>query len=127
MPLLQGRTDNPKQNDPYQINNVYPTSSDGATLSVEIQLLGRPISKLLDRLDALTMVLKTCKAEGCVRPWKLLHPQGNVENLKSALNPKYDGFYAEEVPRVKYDHCAEGYFLELEGPRFDDTTFMFIT
>ncbi|KAF5005111.1 hypothetical protein FDECE_8431 [Fusarium decemcellulare] len=104
--------------DPYQLKNIYP-SSDSENMDEKLSFLDRPISAVLDRLDALTMVLKTCRAAGCVKPWKLLHPNGKVSNLREAMHPKFDKFYKHNIPNVKYDHCAEGYFLELEGPRFD--------
>jgi hypothetical protein len=50
-----------------------------------------------------------------VKPWKLLHPAGDVTNLKDAIDPRFDSFYENDVPKVKYDHCAQGFFLELEG------------
>ena len=34
------------------------------------------LSRLLSRLDALVMVLKTCKGQSCVYPWDELHPSG---------------------------------------------------
>lgn len=79
-------------------------------------MFGVPISKVIDRLDALLMVLKTCKAEGCVKPWSLLHPTSKtVTTIKDALHVKYDDFYAE-IPRVRFDSCAEGYIIQVEGP-----------
>lgn len=92
-----------------------PTGGD------EILFFGRPLSQVLTRLDALTMVLKTCKSEGCVKPWSLLHPAGDVRNLKDAVHRKFDDFYEKDVPKVKYDHCAQGFFLELEGPIYNQS------
>ncbi|KAI1171766.1 Arylsulphatase [Nemania sp. FL0916] len=107
------------KHDPYQLKNLYPTS---ATDEGGLNFFGRPLNQVLNRFDALTMVLKTCKSEGCVKPWKLLHPAGDVANLKDAINAKFDGFYENGVPKVKYDHCAQGFFLELEGPIYNQST-----
>lgn len=49
-----------------------------------------------------------------------------MTNLKDAVNPKFDSFYENEVPKVKYDHCAQGFFLELEGPIYNQSV-AFIT
>lgn len=74
------------------------------------------IDALQTRLDALTMVLKSCKGEVCVKPWKTLHPQCNVNTLGDAMHEKYDYFYSVQ-PKVSFDMCALGYLLEVEGPQ----------
>ena len=78
-------------------------------------LLSRPIPNLLDRLDALTLVLKTCKGESCYDPWGALDPSGATTTLRDALDPKYDSFYAKQN-KVGWDQCAAGYIKENEGP-----------
>lgn len=108
------------QNDPYQLKNLYFTNANSKGRDQTV-FFGRPLSQVLTRLDALTMVLKTCKSEGCVKPWKLLHPAGDVTNLKDAVHRKFDDFYENDVPKVKYDHCAQGFFLELEGPIYNES------
>lgn len=43
--------------------------------------LARPIvprSVLLNRLDALLLVLKSCTGRLCTNPWETLHPIGDV-------------------------------------------------
>lgn len=72
---------------------------------------------LLPRLDALLMVLKTCKGRACTHPWEILHPAGHgrVRNLLEAMDPKYDTFYAQQE-KVAYEKCEKGYILESEGP-----------
>lgn len=65
------------------------------------------------------MVLKTCKGEDCVKPWNVLHPRGDIHSLRDAMNPHFDDFYGNSIPNVKYDHCAEGYILEIEGPTWE--------
>lgn len=62
------------------------------------------------------LVLKSCKGQTCVRPWKFLHPEGNVESLQDALNEKFDNFYEKQV-KVSFDHCEEGYIIAAEGPQ----------
>ncbi|CAG8930847.1 unnamed protein product [Penicillium salamii] len=98
--------------DPYQMNNLMSSSSknqDGFAAS--------DLQKMVHRLDALLMVLKTCVANDCIDPWGILHPQGDVRNLEDALNPKYDAFYAKsfETNSVSFTKCEAGQILSSEG------------
>ncbi|KAF2169704.1 hypothetical protein M409DRAFT_64747 [Zasmidium cellare ATCC 36951] len=76
----------------------------------------RPLKSITHRLDALLMVLKTCKASACTHPWNVLHPKGDVTNLKGALDPRFDEFYELQQERVRFERCEKGYILESEGP-----------
>ncbi|EME40308.1 hypothetical protein DOTSEDRAFT_66113 [Dothistroma septosporum NZE10] len=132
--------------DPYEMNNIYREAAQGPDLPETTIVLERqgsaragrepqytsdvipsgsaiptdagavPASKLLHRLDALLMVLKTCKGRECTHPWEVLHPKGDVHDLHDAVNPQYDHFYEHEQQRVKFDRCEKGYNLESEGP-----------
>ena len=73
------------------------------------------MQRLVTRLDALLMVLKSCKGEQCTMPWLTLHPSGNVNNLAQALDPKLDDFYSSQ-DRVAFTDCALGYIISAEGP-----------
>lgn len=70
---------------------------------------------LRDRMDALTLVLKSCEGHNCTQPWEALHPDGTVRTLKEALDPKYDNFYKNQ-PKVKFHQCAKGYIKANEKP-----------
>jgi len=85
-------------------------------LSSEYKISGRNIKDVIVRLDALMMVLKSCKASSCTDPWKVLHPQGDVSDLPSALSSGLDTFY-EEQPKVSFSKCELGYIVESEGPQ----------
>ncbi|KAJ7268531.1 alkaline-phosphatase-like protein [Mycena rebaudengoi] len=97
--------------DPYQMNNLL-----GAARATDVSR--RPITvdipQLVARLDALMMVLKSCKAQACRDPWRVIHPQGNVHNLNDAMTRKYDAFY-EAQPRVSFSMCGPGYLVAVEG------------
>lgn len=67
------------------------------------------------RLDALLLVLKTCKGNTCVQPWKVLHPDGTVNSLKDAMSRDYQCFYRRQ-PDIEFSGCVQGYIQELEGP-----------
>ena len=78
---------------------------------------GFPVNRLESRLDALLLVLKSCKADTCTRPWRALHPAGDVKSLVDAMDKKFDQFYEEEQNRVGYDYCDQGYIVAAEGPQ----------
>jgi len=86
------------------------------SLASEYRISGRKIKDVIARLDALMMVLKSCKAASCTDPWKVLHPQGDVTNLLSALSTGLDVFY-EKQPKVSFSKCELGYIVESEGPQ----------
>jgi hypothetical protein len=71
---------------------------------------------VITRLDSILLVLKSCKGSTCIKPWDVLHPDGEVQNLQDALGSQYDRFYASQA-RVSYDRCERGYIVESEGPQ----------
>ncbi|KAI1263569.1 alkaline phosphatase-like protein [Xylariaceae sp. FL1019] len=81
-------------------------------------LLGQPIDKVVGRLDSVLFVLKTCRADACVHPWRAFHPSGSVETLRDALSPRFDFFYEVETEKIKFDRCEMGYISDAEGPQF---------
>ena len=83
------------------------------------QLLGTSMKNVQHRLDALAMVLKTCTGQTCREPWSALHPQGTVSTIAEAVHPQYDEFYATQ-PKVKFEKCLGGYFLDNEQPTTHD-------
>jgi len=86
---------------------------------VPATILGVPFTKFVSRLDSLLFVLKSCKAQTCIRPWFALHPVGNVHNLRDALASRFDYFYETQQKKVSFDRCELGYILESEGPQFE--------
>ncbi|KAF9978934.1 hypothetical protein BGZ73_008439 [Actinomortierella ambigua] len=97
--------------DPYQIDNRYKQT-----------LAKKPY--LIDRLDALLNVLRTCKGKTCRDPWSVLHSgkehgtkdenrHGHaggkkVRSLKDALSKSYDKYYAS-LPRFAFKDCRNYY------------------
>jgi len=100
------------QRDPEQLHNL----AGPEKLSSGYEISGRKIKDVIARLDALMLVLKSCKASSCTDPWKVLHPQGDVTDLPSALSSGLDTFY-EEQPKVSFSKCELGYIVESEGPQ----------
>ncbi|KIW48420.1 uncharacterized protein PV06_01006 [Exophiala oligosperma] len=99
-------------NDPGQLVNLF----DDRDVSAAYSLRGRPFDEIIHRLDALMMVLKSCKSESCLKPWDALHSSGNVATLKDALHPDFDAFYKAQ-PKVAFTSCELGYIREAEGPQ----------
>lgn len=99
--------------DPGQLRNLYHDAN--ATLAI---LDGtHSLSGLEARLDALLLVLKSCKGKQCTEPWRQLHPRGNVNSLRDAMKPRYDALYTA-FPRVEFDRCELGYLVAAEGPQW---------
>lgn len=115
------------QKDPGQMNNLWDTigsaSPNGTASNSTVEengdsdtACGFPLSRLQPRLDALLMVLKSCKGSVCIKPWETLHPLGNIKSLKDAMDPELDEFYASQ-PKISFSECAMGYFPWVEGPQ----------
>lgn len=113
-------------NDPWQIKNIYSDADNDHVMfsaadkgpapgSKNIEV---PLGALKTRLDGLLFVLKSCKREECRSPWQALHPDGDVQSLRDALDPQYDIFYTS-LPRVDYDKCERGYIPGSEGAMWD--------
>ncbi|KAL4898730.1 alkaline-phosphatase-like protein [Aspergillus ambiguus] len=100
--------------DPYQLNNLHP--SVGPIRRIDNYVHGWNLSQVITRLDAILLVLKSCKGATCIKPWDVLHPDGSVQNLRDALNPQYDAFYANQA-QVSFTRCERGYIPESEGPQ----------
>lgn len=98
------------QNDPGEMTNLLGTDSKAS-----FELAGRPLPQIEARLNALMMVLKTCKGKSCYEPWHDLHPDGDVLNLIDSLDDRFDAFY-ETQPKVSFSKCEVGYIPESEGP-----------
>ncbi|ORX97372.1 Arylsulphatase [Basidiobolus meristosporus CBS 931.73] len=77
--------------DPYQLRNVHP------------DVIERD-PELINRLNALLNVLRDCLGNTCRDPWKVLHPDGAVRNLRQALSRVYDSYYAQ-LAVFKFDTC----------------------
>ena len=72
---------------------------------------------MISRLDALLLVLKSCKGSSCVKPWHVLHPKGDVNSLKDALHSSFDHYYEEAQVKVQFSRCEQGQLLDAEGPQ----------
>lgn len=89
---------------------------DAAALQSGYTLAGRPFKHVVDRLDSLLMVMKSCLGKECHEPWQTLHPHSKIKTLKHALDQDFDAFYADQ-PKVKYTSCELGYLVDAEGPQ----------
>lgn len=115
--------------DPHQINNLLaPLNKAGRFASFDSvnsdgkHIFPHDLRRLLHRLDALVLVLKTCQGETCTAPYKALFPSasfestgGEVFKLEQVLEERYDAYF-RRLPKVQYDRCELGYRAELEKP-----------
>lgn len=102
--------------DSQQLNNLHQPF-ELVPVKGELTESSRYLYRLETRLDALLLVLKSCKATTCIRPWNALHSSGNVQNLLDAMDPAYDDFYQKHQNRVSYHRCEPGYIIAAEGPQ----------
>lgn len=108
------------QTDPHQLHNLHPSSINAPSTFPSVKpptILGLPVSKVVARLDALLLVLKSCKGTSCIRPWEVLHPSNDVSDLKDALRSTYDVFYEQQQSKVSFSRCEAGYIIDAEGPQ----------
>ena len=108
------------QTDPGQLHNLLHEGEVAPQA-----LLGYPLAKVVARLDSLLFVLKSCKGRTCTKPWRALHPAGNVGNLHDALSPRFDNFYETQQKRIEYSRCEAGYIVDAEGPQFEREGFVY--
>ncbi|KAL3420736.1 arylsulfatase [Phlyctema vagabunda] len=111
--------------DPYQLDNLLLKRADTDSGLSRSTVLGLPISKVVARLDSLLFVLKSCKSDTCVTPWRSLHPKGDVLTLNDALSIHYDSLYEVEQKKVIFNRCERGYIVDAEGPQFENEGVMF--
>ena len=95
------------------MNNLY-SSTRRPQPQTPVTLLGMPAISVVNRLDALLLVLKSCAGSSCAQPWTELHPSEDVKTLTGALNTTYDDFY-ESQPKVTFEACDMGYLPSKEG------------
>lgn len=105
--------------DPFQMVNLLHPDEKAPE-----RIAGAPLDKVVARLDSLLFVLKSCKAETCIYPWRALHPAGNVESLRDALSPRFDSFYEDQSRKIEFDRCEMGFLLDAEGPQFGPDTLL---
>ena len=76
-------------------------SKEHSHLAPQTSIGGRSFGDIISRVDSLLMVLKSCKAESCRKPWDSLHKDGNVKSLEEALDINFDAFY-ERQPKSAF-------------------------
>ena len=109
-----------------RLNDLGPFAEFDAKDKHGKHVLSHKNQKLLERLDSLLLVLKTCVGEACHKPYKSLFPAssfsatgGEVYSLDQVLDNRYDAYF-HKLPRVKYSKCALGYQSRFEYPEWKD-------
>jgi N-acetylglucosamine-6-sulfatase len=114
--------------DPHQVCNLLaPLNAIGLFASFDATatsvagstepVLSKHLQSLLNRLDGLLLVLKTCIGDACREPYRELFPSGKVYRLSQALEPRFDAYFAG-LPKVRFSECALGYQARLEKPEW---------
>ncbi|KFA52313.1 hypothetical protein S40293_00644 [Stachybotrys chartarum IBT 40293] len=99
--------------DPGQLDNLLSPSRPND--ESDFSLFDQGLDAVVDRLDAMLMVLKSCREDSCRDPWGTLHPGSDVMSLGDALSRDFDSFYLEQ-PKVAFTRCVNGQLLDAEGP-----------
>lgn len=81
------------------------------------------IVNVLNRLNGLLLVTKSCEQGSCRDPWGVLFPpsattaggERTVANLRQAMNPAHDAFFAA-LPRVGFEECMRYQYAPNEEP-----------
>lgn len=102
--------------DPGQVHNLLHPDEQAAARDYKVA--GRPIAAVIDRLDALIMILKDCKGEACRAPWGQIHTssKAKVTSLRDSLEPRYDDLY-RSLPKLQFLRCEMGYIRDSEVGR----------
>lgn len=97
--------------DPYELTNL----ARGDNISTTDQ-------RVINRLNALLMVTKSCEQDRCRDPWAQLIPDNSSSvspftSLVGALDPTYDDFF-ENFETVQFDTCMQYQWADNETPFF---------
>lgn len=109
------------RSDPYALDNLLVTTEQRKHPVTRLDFSTNDsenvfaLEAVVNRLDALLMVLKSCKEAQCRQPWHSLHQGGQVNSLIEALDSRHDDLYASQMPKVAFEHCEEAYIQEAEG------------
>lgn len=96
--------------DPYELENLAVTRANDTETR-----------RLINRLNALLMVTKSCSDETCRNPWSVLQPPSAsnttavTNNLRDAMDPVHDAFFAA-FPRVAFAECMAYQYVPNEQP-----------
>ncbi|KAJ3548732.1 hypothetical protein NM208_g866 [Fusarium decemcellulare] len=81
--------------DPYELTNlaIHPSAEH---------------RRLIDRLNAVLLVTKSCNQESCRDPWQILRDDSGADfmNLEQAMDSRFDTFFAA-LPSVGYRQCMD--------------------
>lgn len=95
--------------DPYELTNL---ARDNVTTEHQ---------RLINRLNALLMVTKSCEQDRCRDPWAQLNPTNDttttLTSLVAAMDTSYDDYFSA-FEKVSFDTCMQYQYAENETPFF---------
>lgn len=99
----------PLQEDPYELTNL-ALDPDADT------------QRLIDRLNGVLYVTKSCNQDDCRNPWNVLQKLsgGTFQSLGEAMSPDLDDFFAQ-MPQVGFQTCMDYQDVENEVPYYQST------
>lgn len=74
--------------------------------------------RVLTRLNAVLLYMKSCTGDICRDPWAPLTPPGvekPVANFEEAMNPEYDDFF-DQFPKFEFGECMTYQYAPNETP-----------
>jgi len=101
---------------------LYNTSPDADPYEL-VNLAHEPeYARIVNRLNALLMVTKSCETNSCRDPWSLLKPSSDSDSaplvsFAQALDEEYDSFF-ENFAKVSFDTCLIVQLDSNETPYF---------
>lgn len=97
--------------DPYELTNLARNTSSGDVTAAS--------QRVINRLNALLMVTKSCEQDRCRDPWAQLKPDDGTAlvSLTQAMDAGFDSFFAD-FAKVQFDTCRAIQLTENEEPYF---------
>jgi N-acetylglucosamine-6-sulfatase len=86
--------------------SLAPAPSPGAPA------LDIPVCKVIERLDTLLMIAKSCKGKTRIELWPIIHRKGGVKKADWRLHERLDTFNRSMAQSVGYTTRESGYLDE---------------
>ncbi|KAI0193498.1 arylsulfatase [Astrocystis sublimbata] len=99
---------------------LYNTASDPYELHNLAVNMTAETKQLINRLNAILLVTKSCETNTCRQPWQWLQPgtqKHEIISLSQAMDPKYDEHFAS-FPKVAFKECLQIQDIDNEGPYY---------
>ncbi|KAI1334918.1 arylsulfatase [Xylariaceae sp. FL0016] len=102
---------------------LYNTAEDPYELTNLANSTDAQITRLLNRINGILLVTKSCASDSCRDPWMHLQPDNanngtaKISTLVEAMQPQYDSLFAG-LPQVSFDECLQFQSTDNEAPYY---------